>query len=229
MLTAGASLVVYPTAAARRDAEASGLRGPGLVLRPPVRASRQLRSAPDGGGQAFDISSTGPLRILVVTEDQPEQNLALVARLSRVLTDRQVEHRILISGSAPRGSTSAHVSGGFDFDRDDVGSLRGHVDVVLLPQLAPCRCSLLVELERAGLPVAASRVGTHVEVRESACLFDPASPHGAADAILAALTEPRPAEADDADWRVTTSSAYAAAVSAEIDRLTGGGGLAWAV
>ena len=227
VLTARTSLVVYPTAAARRDAEASGLRGPGLVLRPPVRAPQQVW--PAQRDVAVNGSSTGVLQILVATEDQPEQNLALVGRLSTVLTDRQVDHRILLGGPVPSWVTSVHVSGGFDYDRENLGSLRGQVDVVLLPQLAPCRCALLAELERAGLPVAASSVGTHIELRARARLFDPASAHGAADAVLAAVAGPSQPGVDDANWRLSTSPAYAAAVSSEIDRLAGGGDLPWAV
>lgn len=226
VFVARSSLAIYPTAAARHMAELSGVKGPGLILRPPLRDV-----PPSAADRRTEHSSSGPLRVLVPANDEHAQNLALLPRLSTVLARRGVDHQIWVTGNVPSDVTSARVSGGFAYHWQELRELHDRVDVVLIPALAGSFCSPMVEFERLGFPVAASNIDAHVELRDRARLFDPASPHGAADALLAAvgdqtLDDPRN---DQPAWRFSTPHAYAAALCAEIDRLIDGGELPWAV
>ena len=217
--------VVYPSAAARRVAEMPAFRAPGLILRPPLR---EVPPSAEEGPRERNFSES--LRVLVPAYDQPGRNLALLRRLSSVLAARDVNHHIWVTGDIPSDVTSTHVSGGFAYDRERLWELRDRVDVVLVPALGQSCCSSLVEFERLGFPVAASSAEAHVEMRDCARLFDPASPQGAADALLDAVEDGR-REVDrsvDPDWRYNTPHGFAAALSAELDRLIDAEALPWA-
>ena len=211
---AGSDLVIYPTAAARTAAERSGTATPGLILRHPLRTESRADPVPRW--------TQGPLRVLVPSTNQPHKNLALLGRLSSVMSDRGVDHQIRVTAELPPSLTSANVVGGFSYDGTSMSTLRDQFDAVLIPSTTESYSYPLVEFERLGFPVAASNIDAHQELRVSARLFDPASPHGAADALLAAVADAPPApheEGDEDEWRFRTPAGYAAAVSDEMDRL----------
>ena len=140
---------------------------------------------------------------LVPTSDLPQENHALLPRVSSELTERGNDHDIRIvadPGSWPAVSTQ--------------------VDVALIPSVASAYSYPLVECERLGLPVAASDIGAHVELRHRARLFDPASARGACRAILAAISDrPDGQDDDEPEWRSSAPESYARTISTEIDRL----------
>lgn len=226
VISLSTNLSVYPSASARRIAESHGARGQGIILRPPVREERP--AVPTRSG----VHVPGrPLRILVPAADHSGNNLTLLPRLSSALRRRGIDHHIWVAGNLPSHLQSSHLSGDFAYDRDKLSDLREQFDVVLVPTVRELCCASLVEFERMGFSVAASDIDAHAEARDRARLFDPASPDGAADAVLAPVDETsghRIAD-DQSNWRFNTPHEYAAAVSVEMDRLISGSETPWAV
>lgn len=176
--------VVFPTRAILDAAEEFGYRGDGIVLAHPLDLDTI------GGAWQRSKADPDPLQILVPTSSDPHKNLAFLPAVSAALSERNVEHAIHVT--APGFESAAgtgRVRSIARYSADGLGSLASEHDVALIPSLLESFSFPLLEMEALGLPVAASRIPAHQEVRLRARLFDPTSPAAAAEAVLGAVDE----------------------------------------
>lgn len=177
-----AARVVFPTHAIRRAAENFGFHGQSVVLAHPL----ELRTI--GGAWKRPSDHHGPIRILVPTSSDPHKNLALLPRVSANLTEKNVEHVIHVTAAGfELGPGAGRIVSIDRYALDRLASLAAGYDVALIPSLLESFSYSLLEMEALGLPIAASRIPAHQEVRARAELFDPMSPAAAAAAVLSAI------------------------------------------
>ncbi len=187
-LTLGASTDLVETArsAGARAAElgpvAAPRLGPPRVPRSRLRADLGL--APD------------ELVVLTIGRLAPQKNLDLVLDVALRLADRSDVTFVVAGGGPLHAPLAARVAREDTRVRlvgpvDDVASLLGAADLMLLTSTWEARALVAQEALSAGLPLVATRVGGLTElVGDAAVLIEPTDADAAAEAVRALLDEP---------------------------------------
>ena len=175
-------ICIFPSDSARQMATEAGFRNDSKVFYHPMRAR---------SGHWQKSNNTGTLKIFVPASNNAHKNLAIVPQVSRVLSDRGIDHEFNLtidrSLAAEELQAQPHLRFIGRYQPEQLVALISEHDVAFIPSLLESYSYSLAELEELGMPLAVSNIPVHTEISRNARLFDPKSSVDAADAIALAI------------------------------------------
>jgi len=180
-------ICIFPSKSARQMAMETGFRRSSKVLYHPMRicSEKWYKSKASTNSEI--------LKIFVPASNNAHKNLAILPEVSKVLTDKGLAHNFNLTidqdSAAEDLRSEPFVNFIGRYQPDQLIEITREHDVAFIPSLLESYSYSLAELELMGMPIAASNISVHTEIRESAHLFDPQSSVEAANALVAARNQ----------------------------------------
>ena len=153
---------------------------------------------------------------VVPTSALPHKNLALLPGLSRELSNRCIPHEIGVTVPQEDLPAAPAIFALPSYELSELARTASRFDVGLVPSNHESYSYCVAEMQNAGVPLAASDIAVHREIRTYASLFDASDPRAAADAVLeAAMAAVVPSRSPAS----STPTEYAATIWQLVDRI----------